>query len=214
LKQFHAIVALLVAYGATVAAGAPTLAQPMPSHTPTPAPYATSVGAHARYSKARINLSEPNFALTAALVAAGGGAASFDSQKLIDDLTGNGPLTQTEMGNLTKRFGSANVASFVKTFDYVITDALAQAAQAGVELPPTPAPPDGRGLSAALYAAGVPPRGGYDVEYMLDSLVSHVIHVAIMNDIDANPDLGPKADANYHLVLRQTMTDLKTAYNL
>ena len=141
---------------------------------------------------------------------------AIDAQKLVGDLTGNGPVTQTEMASLTKKFGPDNVASFEKTFDYVITDSLAQATTAGVALPatPLPDPADGRALASALYTAGVAPHGGYDVEYMLDSLVSHVIHVAVMNDIDANPDLGPKADANYHAVLAQTMLDLKNAYKL
>jgi hypothetical protein len=185
-------------------------------HLSTPAPYTTTVGAHARYSKARINLGAPDLALTAALVDAGGGASSFDAQKLLDNLTGNGPLTQSEVASLTKRFGAENVASFVKTFNFVITDALAQATREGVALPPTPKPDptDAKALSAALYAAGETLRGGYDVEYMLDSLVSHVIHVAVMNDIDADPELGPKADANYHAVLSQTMLDLRSAYKL
>jgi hypothetical protein len=120
------------------------------------------------------------------------------------------------MASLTKRFGVDDVASFVRTFDYAITDSLAQATAAGIELPPTPMPDpgDGKALSAALYAAGVAPHGGYDVEYMLDALMTHVIHVAVMNDIDANPELGPRADANYHAVLGQTMQDLKATYKL
>jgi hypothetical protein len=186
------------------------------THTPTPAPYGSSVGAHARFSKARINLGPPDYALTSAVIAAGGGPADFDAQKLIGALTGNGALTQSEMASLTKRFGVDDVASFVRTFDYAITDSLAQATAAGIELPPTPMPDpgDGKALSAALYAAGVAPHGGYDVEYMLDALMTHVIHVAVMNDIDANPELGPRADANYHAVLGQTMQDLKATYKL
>jgi len=151
-----------------------------------------------------------------ALVTAGGGATSFDAQKLIDDLTGNGATTQSEVAGLTKKFGSEKVASFVKTFDYVVTDSLAQTAQAGVALPatPMPDPSDGKALAAALYAAGMTSRGSYDAEFMLDTLVSHVVHVQVMNDIDENPDLGPQADANYHAVLTQTMLDLKTAYKM
>jgi hypothetical protein len=191
-------------------------AQPIQQHLSTPVPYTTTVGAHGRYSKARINLGQPDLALTVALITAGGGATSFDAQKLIGTLTGSGPVTQAEVASLTKKFGANNVASFEKTFNYVITESLAQAAQAGIALPPTPAPDptDGKALSAALYAAGTAPHGAFDVEYMLDTLVSHVIHVAVMNDIDANPDLGPKADENFHAVLSQTMLDLRTAYKL
>jgi len=216
MKKLYSPGALLAGFLMTLADCVGVSAQPVPMHLSTPAPYTTTVGAHARFSKARINLGAPNLALTAAVVTAGGGPTAFDAQKLVGDLTGNGPVTQTEMASLTKKFGPDNVASFEKTFDYVITDSLAQATTAGVALPatPLPDPADGRALASALYTAGVAPHGGYDVEYMLDSLVSHVIHVAVMNDIDANPDLGPKADANYHAVLAQTMLDLKNAYKL
>jgi hypothetical protein len=212
LKILGSIAALVAGL---VASTCVAQAQPM-SHTPTPAPYASTVGAHARYSKVRINLGPPDLTLTAALIAAGGGSTAFDAQKLVAALTGNGPLAQTELDALTKKFGASNVASFVKTFDFVVTDALAQATTGGIALPttPVPDPADGKALAAALFAAGVPPRGRFDVEYMLDALVSHVIHVAVMNDIDANPELGPNADANYHAVLGQTMLDLKTAYKL
>lgn len=210
--------AAVLAAAALALTGLPAAAQPIPQHLPTPAPNipAPPSGPHARYSKAPINLAPPTLALTAALIAAGGGAGTFDAQKLVGTLTGNGPSTQTQLADLTKTFGPENVASFVKTFDYVVTDALNQFSTAGIMLPATPSPDpgDGKALAAALYAAGIMPRGGFDVEYMLDSLVSHVVHVAVMNDIDADPALGPKADANYHQVLAQLMRDLKAADKL
>jgi len=194
----------------------PAWAQPIPMHLSTPAPYDTTVGAHGRYSKARINLGAPDLALTVAVVQAGGGAPSFDAQKFLGVLTGNGPSTQDEVASLTKKFGADNVASFVKTFNYVIVDGLAHVTTAGIPLPstPVPDPSDGKALAAALYAAGVTPRGSFDVEFMLDTLVSHIIHVDVMNDIDANPDLGPQADANYHAILTQTMLDCKRLYKI
>ena len=54
--------------------------------------------------------------------------------------------------------------------------------------------------------------GKYDVEVMLDKLVSHPIHVQVMDDIDKK--FGAKADGNYHAVLTQAMLDLKTVYGL
>jgi hypothetical protein len=75
-----------------------------------------------------------------------------------------------------------------------------------------PAPTDGKALSAALYTAGVTPAGRFDVEYMLDTLVTHPIHVQVMNDIDAK--YGVAADGNYHAVLTQAIYDLKSAYKL
>jgi hypothetical protein len=45
---------------------------------------------------------------------------------------------------------------------------------------------------------------------MLDGLVSHTIHLKVMDDIDAK--YGTTADANYHAVLATAMNDLKTLY--
>ena len=105
------------------------------------------------------------------------------------------------------------MTSFVDVFNFVIADALKIVTAAKVPLPAQPAvdPTDGKGLSTALYTAGVS-NGNFDVEYMLDNLVSHPIHVQIMNDIDAK--YGAKADGNYHAVLTQAMSDLKAAYKL
>ncbi len=174
------------------------------------------LGAHGRYSKAKINLGPANLPLLVGMIDAGGGTSAFDGNKLLTVLIGNPASAQLEVDALTKKFGAANVTSFVKTFDFVEADALAQLAKSGVALPANarPTPSDAPGLSAALYAAGVIHGGKYDVEYMLDSLVSHIVHVAVMNDIDANPDLGPSADANYHKMLSQVMLDLKKQYNL
>jgi hypothetical protein len=85
--------------------------------------------------------------------------------------------------------------------------------EAKIALPkPSANPKDGKALAAALYKFGVNPAGRFDVEYMLDGLVSHDIHVKVMNDIDAK--YGSKADANYHAALTQAMTDLKMVYGL
>lgn len=190
----------------------PVAAQPVPSHAPTPAPYATLGGAHGRYSKAPINLGSPNLALTASVVVAGGGAQTFDAGKLLDALTAGGPIAQTEMNALRKKFGADNVASFTKAFDFVIDDALAQMSKSGMALPSAALPDAANGkLAAALSAAGMTPRGSFDVEYLLDTLVTHPIHVQIMNDIDASPEFGPLADANYHAVLAQLFADVKKA---
>jgi hypothetical protein len=59
---------------------------------------------------------------------------------------------------------------------------------------------------------GIDPKGGFNVEYMLDTLVSHPIHVQIMKDIDAK--YGEKADADYHIILTKVMGDLKSVYGL
>jgi hypothetical protein len=106
------------------------------------------------------------------------------------------------------------VTSFLTVFNFVISDSLRLVTAANVPLPstPVPDPANGKALSAALYTAGVTPSGRFDVEYMLDDLVTHPIHVQVMNDIDAK--YGQPADANYHAVLTQAILDLKTAYGL
>ncbi len=166
---------------------------------------------HARFSPAPVYGGAPNLPLTLSLIAAGGGPSNFQTTKLVGTLAG--PLTQAELQSLTAKFGADNVTSFVDVFNFVISDALKIVTAAKVPLPSQPAvdPTDGKGLSAALYTAGVS-NGKFDVEYMLDNLVSHPIHVQIMNDIDAK--YGGQADGNYHAVLTQAMTDLKAAYKL
>lgn len=168
----------------------------------------------ARYSDVGTYTGAPNLPLTLSVVVAGGGPQKFKAATLVGTLAGS--LTDAEVKSLTAKFGAAGVGSFLDTFDFVIADALRLVEQNHIALPatPAPAPTDGKALSAALYTAGVTSEGRFDVEYMLDHLTSHPLHVQIMNDIDADSKLGPKADANYHVVLRQAMLDLKSAYKL
>jgi len=196
--------ALVALAGALTAATNPAAAQTMGGMDMT----------HARYSQAPVFTGTPTLPLTLSVVVAGGGPANFDSAKLVGVLAG--PLTDAEVKKLSGQFGSDNVTSFLKTFNFVIADALRLVKQNNVALPsaPAPAPTDGKALAAALYTAGVTPAGNFDVEYMLDHLVSHPLHVQIMDDINADPNLGTKADGNYHAVLTQAMLDLKGAYNL
>ena len=77
---------------------------------------------------------------------------------------------------------------------------------------PEPDPKDGKALAAALYTDGMAPDGAFSVEYMLDHLVTHPIHVQVMKDIDAK--YGPSADAAYHVVTLQIFQDLKAVYGL
>ena len=167
----------------------------------------------ARFSNAAIYGGAPNLPLTVALVAAGGGASKFDSVTLVGDLAG--PLTSAEVKSLSDKYGPEGVKSFLEVFNFVINDSLKIATEKNVPIPSKPAvdPKDGKALSGALYTAGIlPSTGKFDVEYMLDNLVSHPIHLQVMDDIDAK--YGRKADANYHVVLTQAMNDLKAAYKL
>jgi hypothetical protein len=166
----------------------------------------------ARFSDVLSYVGAPNLPLTIAVVTAGGGPKDFNSTKLVGVLAG--AQTAAEVDKLSKQYGADTVKSFLTVFTFTIDDALAIAGDKKVALTaaPDPSPSDGKGLSAALYKSGLSKDGTYDVEYMLDALVSHPIHVQVMDDIDAK--YGRKADANYHIVLTQAMTDLKAAYGL
>jgi hypothetical protein len=164
-----------------------------------------------RFSGPGVYAGAPDLPLTLSLIAAGGGPAHFTSTALVGTLAG--PATNAEVAKLTKQFGAKKLKSFLTVFDFVVADSLKIVTAKKVPLPkqPRPNPKDGKALSAALYAAGIQ-DGNYNVEVMLDKLVSHPIHLTVMDDIDAK--YGRDADANYHIVLLQAMRDLKAAYKL
>jgi hypothetical protein len=157
----------------------------------------------ARFSKTAAYTGAPALPTTLSMIIAGGGPSDFDTVKLLTVLAGD--KTSAEVASLTKKFG---------VFNFVVSDSLAKVKAAGVALPstPNPSPTDGKALAAALYKLGLMSNGSYNVEFMLDNLVSHPIHVAVMDDIDKK--YGREADGNYHAVLTQAMLDLKSVYGL
>lgn len=165
-----------------------------------------------RFSGPGVYTGAPQLKTTLSMIIAGGGPAKFDTVKLVTVLAG--AKTKAEVASLTKRFGGSNVKSFLTVFDYVVNDSLKIVTAKKVALPskPDPSPTNGKALAAALWKLGVQPDGNYNVEVMLDELVSHPIHVQVMKDIDAK--YGVKADANYHIVLNAAMHDLKSVYGL
>lgn len=167
-----------------------------------PAQFGGSVNEKAEY---------PNLPLALSLVVAGGGPAKFSTGTLVGSLAGD--KAAAEVQSLTAKFGKDKVTSFVNVFDFVIADYVAFATANNVALPaaPSPDPKDGKALAAALFEAGND-HGTFNVEYMLDTLVTHPVHVQVMKEIDAK--FGRDADANYHIVLTQAMTDLATVYKL
>jgi hypothetical protein len=166
----------------------------------------------ARFSKTAAYTGNPALPTTLSMIIAGGGPSDFDTVKLLTVLAGD--KTSAEVASLTKKFGADNVKSFITVFNFVVSDSLVKVKAAGVALPttPNPSPTDGKALAAALYKLGLMSNGSYNVEYMLDNLVSHPIHVAVMDDIDKK--YGREADGNYHAVLTQAMLDLKSVYGL
>ena len=166
---------------------------------------------HGRFG-GTVDSGKPKLQLTLATIVAGGGPANYKTTTLLGVLAG--PKLNAEVASLSKKFGKPAVGQFIKTFDFVIADSLKIVTAAKVPLPKTPAPnpKNGKALAAALYTAGVDPSAGFNVEYMLDHLVTHPVHVQVMKDIDAK--YGLAADASYHAVLTQAMSDLKAVYGL
>lgn len=154
----------------------------------------------------------PKLTNTLALVMAGGGPSDFSTVTAFGVLADG--KAAAEKAKLTKQFGAAGFAQYVKTFDFVVADSLKIVTAKGVKLPtaPSPDPKNGKALAAALYMDGVDPKSGFNVEYMLDHLVTHPVHVQVMKDIDAK--YGAKADADYHVVTLQIFKDLKSVYHL
>jgi hypothetical protein len=197
LRSIAALVAALV-----LPLGAPAFAQ----HTTR-----EGSGQGARFGGS-VYTSRPKLANTLALVVAGGGPDAFSARTLFAVLFGDGATA--EEAKLIKRFGVPSFERYVKTFDFVVADSLKLLDAGGDALPrvPAPNPKNGAALAAALYEDGEDPSAGFNVEYMLDRLVTHAVHVRVMDDIDANA--GASADAQYHRITQQLFADLKAMYQL
>jgi len=208
MPNLRNVAVVFVAVSAILAISEPSQARKKPDVVATPAE-----SVHARFSTAGVNTGAPALQTTVDMIAAGSDKTGFQTTTLLGHLAG--AHTRAELASLGKRFGADNMLSFVKTFNFVVNDAIAKVAAAKVPLPKASSPlPDGKSLSASLYALGMTPDTSFDVEYLLDSLVTHSIHAAVMDDIDRDPAQGPRADANYHAVLAQALQDLKAAYQL
>ena len=151
----------------------------------------------------------PDLALTAAMVAAGGGPAHFSSAKLFAVVTG--AKQDAEAKKLTEQFGATDVADTFAILDFAIDDVVAIVTAKKIALPPpSPDPADAKALAVALYGAGVTKSGTWDVGYMLEHLITHPVHHVIMHDIDAK--FGSEKNGHFHMVLAQMMDDLAVAY--
>lgn len=148
----------------------------------------------------------PNLAATVEFVQDGGGPEHFSFVKALGALVGD-KLVDKEVGKLTAQYGKSAVMQWVKTWDYAVPDAVRVATKAGVKLP-APASLSGKALAAALVTVGAT-TGTFWTGDMLDHIISHKVHDAVMDDIDASQ--GQKADANYHRITNQAMYDLAQA---
>lgn len=144
----------------------------------------------------------PDLVAASSLVAAGGAAEHFSIVRALRVLAGN-KLANAEVLKLTRQYGPGKVASFVKVQNFAVDEAVRDATAAGVKFP---APSiTGTALAARITKHGLE-DGTYYEGAMLDKLVSHKIHEAVMGAIDAQ--YGPKADANYHRIADQAHYDL------
>lgn len=154
-------------------------------------------------------LGKPALSVTASFVKAGGGAAHFSTVKLLNSLAGS-KLAKAEIARLTKHYGKAKIASFIKVGDFAVKDALRLATKAGVKLPK--ATLSGTNLAKTLVNAGTDKDGSFVIGLMLDKAITHKIHNQVMDDVTKK--FGATADANYHKINNLLFYDMAQALGL
>ena len=147
----------------------------------------------------------PDLDAAISLVVAGGGPGKFSIVTALTALVG-ADAANAEVAKLTKQYGSAAVGSYVVVQNYAVNDAVSKALAAKVPFP-TPTL-TGADLAKRVVGLGLI-NGTYYEGYQLDHLVTHGIHAAVMDDIDAK--YGAAADANYHKISDQAHYDLAQA---
>jgi hypothetical protein len=148
---------------------------------------------------------DPDLQAAVSLVVAGGPIGHFSLPTALTALAG-AATTKAEVAKLTKQYGTAKVTSFVTVQNFAVDDAVKLATAAGVKFP-APALKGGA-LAKRLTVLGLQ-DGTYYEGVMLDHIVTHAIHEAVMVDIDKK--FGAAADANYHRIADQAHYDLAQA---
>ncbi|MBV8163354.1 MAG: hypothetical protein JOZ91_03710 [Candidatus Eremiobacteraeota bacterium] len=196
------LVAVALALGAALTAGSVAFADDSMSNS--------STAMQGRFGGPVYN-GPPALAVTASLVAAGGGADKYSTATALTSMLGQDTVN-AEVAKLTKQYGADAVKMWLKTFDFAVDDALKIATAAGVKLPsPTLS---GKELATTLVKAGTAADGTFQIEYLLDKAVTHKIHVQVMDDIDNDPSLGKKADYDYHRISNQAFYDVAQALGM
>ncbi|MBV8264688.1 MAG: hypothetical protein JOY87_12780 [Candidatus Eremiobacteraeota bacterium] len=196
------LVAVALALGAALTAGSVAFADDSMS--------SSSMAMQGRFGGPVYN-GPPALAVTASLVAAGGGADKYSTATALTSMLGQDTVN-AEVAKLTKQYGADAVKMWLKTFDFAVDDALKIATAAGVKLPsPTLS---GKELATTLVKAGTAADGTFQIEYLLDKAVTHKIHVQVMDDIDNDPSLGKKADYDYHRISNQAFYDVAQALGM
>ena len=167
----------------------------------------------AAMSDARYN-GAPDLALASAMIAAGGGPKNFHAATLTAWLAGAHSFA--EIAKLDERYGTERRIQYFATFDAFIDRAIVLAGQQHIALPRANKRlvHDRRALATQLRAAGITPDGRYDVGYMIEHLLSRPMHIQLMAYANADPAIGPKKNAEFHVFLTTEMNDLATLFDM
>ena len=147
----------------------------------------------------------PDLQATISLVTVGMDGGHFSIAKALTNLAG-ADVTNAEIAKLTKQYGKAAVDSYVTVQNFAVDDAVQKATAAKVAFPKPEL--SGKPLAVRITTLGLV-DGTYYEGVMLDHLLTHDIHEAVMGDIDLK--YGMAADANYHRVANQAHVDLAHA---
>jgi hypothetical protein len=151
-----------------------------------------------------VYLGSPTASVTAELYHVGGEAGGFSSIRALNAMAGE-PAVTAEFAKLRGQYGGAAIDAFVKTFDYAINDGWTRAGQKNVTFG-APATLPGNTLAVALITAGSADDGTFWTDLMLDKLLTHGVHVQVMEDVDSR--YGADADAQTHRIANQLFFDL------
>jgi len=154
---------------------------------------------------------QPVLNVTASLLKAGGGGPNFSMAKALTSMVGPN-LVNAEVAKLKKQYGAARVEKFMQVTDYGVKDAYYKAVRAGVKLPK--ANLRGKKLAATLVKLGMNKDGTFYEGTQLDKLITHNMHVSVMNDINNKKGFGEEADKDYHRITNQAMYDLAHALGI
>lgn len=157
-----------------------------------------------RPAEAVVYHGSPDLQLTVDLVKAGTTpAGKFDSTLMFKNLYG--AQTPAEAAKLTAAYGKAGVGDFFKLMDHSIDFVLAAVTADKVKLPKPTAGITPAELATKLRAAGKDPKGKYDVGFMIEKLISHPYHKALMADLDKT--YAHQQVAVFHEVLGEAVKD-------
>ncbi|MGZ3518671.1 MAG: hypothetical protein ACXVAM_16090 [Vulcanimicrobiaceae bacterium] len=170
-----------------------------------------NVTSHSVYTKNSYR-GAPDLGLAVAIVEAGGGSKHFDGKHFVRTLAAG--HTNAEMRRLERLYGKGRIEAFIQTLTFSVRDTQQILSANHVSMPRQPrvSPRDGRALTLAIYHDGIMPTGKFDCGYMMEHIMTHRVHVAVMRDIDQLPAYGRTHNANFHTILTRVILDLKNDY--